>query len=89
MLNTKEVNEMLKENPPKTGLDYVMRVRGITNEGLGRQLDTDPKNISGWRNGRMPQKRESREEIAEVLGETEYFLFFQKDNWENRLSPTG
>ena len=83
MIESKEVNEMLKENPPKTGLDYTMRVRGITNESLGDQLDTDPKNVSGWRNGRIPRTRERRQQIATVLGESEYFLFFQENGWDH------
>lgn len=88
MLNAEEVKELLKENPPKTGLDYIMRVRGITNEALASQVRCDSRNVSGWRNGRIPRTREQRQEIARILSESEYFLFFQETDWEQKAQAS-
>lgn len=90
MQQSKEVMELLKENPPKTGLDYAMRVRGITNKELAERLDTEPQNVSNWRNGRVPKTREIMLAVAREMGESVDYLFFQEGGWnisiEERLS---
>ena len=77
-----EVMSVLKENPPKTGLDYIMRVRGITNAELGSQLSVEAQTVSGWRNGRIPN-RESVLSLSEILGESPDYLFYQPGDWSN------
>ncbi|MDA8114257.1 MAG: helix-turn-helix transcriptional regulator, partial [Acidithiobacillus sp.] len=63
---TEEVMRLLKENPPKTGLDYIMRLRGITNAELAKKLNTDPQRVSSWRHGTIPA-REVATEVANLL----------------------
>lgn len=82
MKDGKEVIKVLKENPPKTGLDYAMRVRGITNKSLAEEIGTEPQNVSNWRNGKLPLNKSIMRKIAQIIGENEYFLFFQEGNWE-------
>lgn len=78
---------MIKDNPPANGLDYVMRVRGITTEVLAKEVGVAPKTVNAWRKAENLPQKDRRKDVSDALGESEYFLFFQEDRWENGLNP--
>lgn len=72
------VIEMLVDNPPKNGLDYLLRMRGISRSKLARELGVHPGTVRGWiEDGNVPT-RELMKRAAQVLCASVEFLFFSE-----------
>ncbi|MHB9053551.1 MAG: helix-turn-helix transcriptional regulator [Thermoleophilia bacterium] len=80
---------MLKQVPPRTGLEKILRERGTKNTWLAAEIGKTPHTVGTWVRGEVIPGKEDRRRISEILGVDIYNLFFRHEDEPEFLMPTG
>ena len=78
---------MITENPPRTGLEKELRLRGISYESLAGEVGVRIQTVGSWARGRTTPDAEMRKKVSKILGIDIYTLFFQHEDDPNFLTP--
>ena len=89
-------NMALTENPPRTGLDKVIRERGLKYPEIATEVKRQTgvgisaQAVGQWARGeKAPRNPEVRKAMSVLLGVDIYTLFFRHEDDPDFLMPTG